>query len=622
MKSASISLPTLVCLVLFSVFTLFSCRNVSESGNDEAAVTAATPGPHTTPQSESYAAPPSPRLVVGIVVDQMRYEFLTRYMDRFGKGGFRRLLAGGYSFDNAKFNYVPTKTCPGHASIYTGATPSIHGIIGNSWYDESQGVENGNMYCTYDSSARLVGGNTEAGEDGTGRESPENMLSSTVSDELRLATGMKSVALSISIKDRAAIMSGGHLANSAYWLDEDCGCWVTSTYYYSRNGDKSSPQPELPKWVSDFNEKSSARKFLERPGIEKKWNTLFEPSTYAKNPGDNPKYERSLMGNEDETGKDGKPDFPYDLSKALAVNKDEFHGKWGKLIQYTPYGDSFTNEFAVAALNDGGLALGRDDVTDFLAVSYSSTDLVGHFYGPRSVEVEDTYLRLDRNIEKLLNALDETVGEGNYLVFLTADHGVVDVPQYLMDLGMPAGYFDEDGKAIENLNKHLKGIFDTGDKDLVVAYTNQQVYLDRELISQNPDLDLPTVQKAAASYLLTLDGVADVVMSTELNGTQFTRGMRRLVQNGFYPKRSGDVAVILDPSWIEYSGYFGKKGTTHSQGYNYDTHVPVIFYGWKIKHGSSVRPVEITDIAPTVSALLGIPFPNGATGNPLVELFE
>jgi predicted AlkP superfamily pyrophosphatase or phosphodiesterase len=621
MKYSSAYFSRLILVFVLSIFALGSCRSVSESENDEAAV-AATPGPQATPRSESDAALSSPRLVVGIVVDQMRYEFLTRYMDRFGKGGFRRLLAGGYSFDNAKFNYVPTKTCPGHASIYTGATPSVHGIIGNSWYDESPGVKNGKMYCTYDASVRLVGGNTGDGEDDAGHESPKNMLSSTVSDELRLATGMNSVVLSISIKDRAAIMSAGHLGNAAYWLDDNCDCWVTSTYYYGRSGDKASPQPDLPKWVSDFNAKSSAGKFLERPGIEKKWETLFEPSSYAKNPGDDSKYKRSLMGNEDETDKEGKPGFPYDLSKALAENKDEFGGKWGKLIQYTPYGDSLTNEFAIAALKDAGLALGRDHVTDFLAVSYSSTDLVGHFYGPRSVEVEDTYLRLDRDIEKLLNALDEAVGKGNYLVFLTADHGVVDVPQYLRDLGMPAGYFGEDGKVIENLNKHLKGLFDTGDKDLVLAYTNQQVYLDRDLISQDPDLDLHKVQEAAASYMLSLDGVADAVTATELSGTQFTRGMRLLVQNGFYPKRSGDVAVILDPSWIEYSGYFGKKGTTHSQGYNYDTHVPLIFYGWKIKRGSSVRPVEITDVAPTVSALLGIPFPNGATGNPLVELFE
>jgi len=429
------------------------------------------------------------------------------------------------------------------------------------------------MYCTYDSSARLVGGNTGAGEDDAGHESPKNMLSSTVSDELRLATGMRSVVLSISIKDRAAITSAGHLANAAYWLDGDCGCWVTSSYYYSRKGDKAAPQPALPEWVSDFNGKSSAEKFLEQPGIEKKWDTLYEPSTYTKTPGDDSKYKRSLMGKDDETGQDGKPGFPYDLSKALAENKDEFEGKWGNLIQYTPYGDSLTNEFAIAALKYDGLALGRDDVTDFLAVSYSSTDLVGHFYGPRSVEVEDAYLRLDRDIERLLNALDETIGEGNYLVCLTADHGVVDVPQYLRDFGISAGYFDEDGKVIENLNKHLRGLFDTGDKDLVLAYTNQQVYLDRALISQDPDLDLPKVEEAAASYMLSLDGVADVVTAAELNGARFTRGMRLLVQNGFYPKRSGDVAVILEPSWIEYSGYFGRKGTTHGQGYNYDTHV-------------------------------------------------
>jgi predicted AlkP superfamily pyrophosphatase or phosphodiesterase len=356
------------------------------------------------------------------------------------------------------------------------------------------------------------------------------------------------------------------------------------------------------------------------PGRDGVWNTLYDISTYTESLPDDNAYEISLRGKDDNTGEYRKPVFPYVLKEVLAGNPGETKGQIGRLIKATPFGNSITKDFAIAAVKGEGL--GKDDVTDFLAVSFSSTDIIGHYYGPRSVEVEDAYLRLDLDIADLLNTLDAEVGEDNYLVFLTADHGVVDVPLYLQDAGVPAGYFIDDEQVRDRLNSYLGKEFRLGGIRFVLSYSNQQVYLDRGLIVEKLGLSLADVEKKAASYLMTLDGVADVVTASELHSADFTSGARELVGNGYNRKRSGDVMVIMEPSWIEYKEKFGKKGTTHGAPYDYDTRVPVIFYGRHIRKGESMRPVYVTDIAPTVSALLKIPYPNGTTGNPLVELFE
>ena len=554
-----------------------------------------------------------PRLVVGIVVDQIRYDFLTRFWDKYGDDGFKRLVEEGFSFGNARFDYVPTTTCPGHASVYTGAPPSVHGIIGNDWFDRSLG---GEIYCAYDETASRVGGG-EALKKITGRRSPRNMLTTTVADEIKLASGMNSIVVGISEKDRGAIIPAGHLADAAYWLDDASGEWVTSTYYYRNK--KDSAEPELPAWVKGFNSENSAEKYLAQPGIDGTWNTLYDISSYEA-ASDDSVYEKSIRGVDEATGEHRKPVFPYVFKDVLEENRKETGGYYGKLITATPFGNSLTKDFAVAAVEGAGL--GKDGVTDFLAVSFSSTDIIGHYYGPRSIEVEDAYLRLDRDIAALLESLDSLVGEGNYLVFLTADHGVVDVPLSLEDAGVPAGYFTEERELIDMLNAHLAKVFGAGKEKLVLAYSNRQVYLDRDLIRSKLSASVADVQREAADFLLTLPGVADAVTATELSGAEFTTGPRALVENGFNRKRSGDVAVIMEPVWIEYKARYGKRGTTHGAPYTYDTHVPLIFYGWKIRRGSSMRPVSVTDAAPTVSALLGVPFPNGATGNPLVELFR
>jgi hypothetical protein len=379
-------------------------------------------------------------------------------------------------------------------------------------------------------------------------------------------------------------------------------------------------KPALPAWVTEFNEKFSAEKYVNMPGTDGVWNTLYDISTYTESLPDDNVYEKSIKGRDEETGEYRKPVFPYVLKDIIEENKGETKGQYGRLIKVTPFGNSITKDFALAALRGEGL--GKDGVTDFLAVSFSSTDIIGHYYGPRSVEVEDSYLRIDLDIADLLEALDSEVGEDNYLVFLTADHGVVDVPLYLGDIGIPSGYFVDEINLSIRLNEHLGKVFRTGNKRLVLAYSNQQVYLDRDLIKTKPGMSLEDVATEAASYLMTLDGVADVVTASELDSADFTTGARQLVENGYNRKRSGDVVVIMEPGWIEFKAAYARKGKTHGAPWGYDTHVPLIFYGRNVKKGESMRPVYITDIAPTVSALLKIPYPNGATGNPLTELWE
>ncbi|HSC35125.1 MAG TPA: alkaline phosphatase PafA [Thermodesulfobacteriota bacterium] len=609
-------------LVLFFIVSCsFSCKQPGREKPEETqaeSVAAPTPEPAVSPvplTEDGEDAPP--RLIVGIVVDQMAYDFLDRFRDKYGEDGFKRLLGGGFSYGNAKFNYVPTTTCPGHASIYTGTTPSVHGIIGNDWFVRAP--DNGETYCARDKSVSLVGDGGD-GDEKAGQLSPRKMLASTVTDELRLSSRMESKVIGIALKDRAAIMPAGHLGNAAYWLDDESGMWVTSTYYYRDMQLPEGAKPSLPAWVEDFNTKYSAEKYVNMPGNDGVWNTLMDITKYTESLPDDNVYEKSIKGRDEKTGEYRKPVFPYVLKDVLEENKEETKGQYGRLIKVTPFGNSITKDFALAAIRGEGL--GKDGVTDFLAVSFSSTDIIGHYYGPRSIEVEDAYIRIDLDIADLLEALDSEVGEDNYLVFLTADHGAGDSPLFLGDTGMPSGYFMEDDQVITGLKKHLGEAFRLGGLKFVLAYNNQQVYLDRDLITNKLGLSLEDVEKEAASYLMTLDGVADAVTASELKASDFTTGARHLVENGYNRKRSGDVIVIMEPGWIEYKSKFGKKGTTHGAPYDYDTHVPLIFYGRNIKKGESIRPVYINDIAPTVSALLKIPYPNGTTGNPLLELFE
>ncbi len=512
-----------------------------------------------------------PKLVVGIVVDQMRYDYLTRFESKYGNGGFKRMMSEGFNCKNNHFNYVPTYTGPGHASIFTGTTPKYHGVISNNWYDK---VSKEIVYCAGDDNVNSVGTENVAG-----KMSPHRMLSTTFSDENRLFTQMRGKTIGVAIKDRGAILPAGHTANGAYWFHgQDEGSWITSSFYMN----------SLPNWVTEFNASRAAESYL------KVWNTLYDISTYTESGTDDNTFEGGFNGKD-------KAIFPYDLKVLSKKNRGY------DILKATPYGNSLTVDFAMAAIK--GEELGMDAFTDVLSVSFSSTDYVGHNFGVNSKEVEDTYIRLDKDLERFFNYLDETVGEGNYTVFLTSDHGAVNVPSYLSSVKIPAGYIDNKDRKVK-FQSFLMATY--GTKDIVEKISNNQVFLNREKVKAL-GLNLSDVQEAIANEQIGYDDIAKVYTATTMNSTGFSSGVEALLQNGFNQKRSGDVILVNDIAYISYS----KTGSTHGSALNYDTHVPLLLFGKGIAKGETYQKTVIPDIAPTISALLGISFPNGATGEVL-----
>lgn len=512
-----------------------------------------------------------PKLVVGIVVDQMRYDYLTRFYNKFGEGGFKRMMREGFNCKNNHFNYVPTYTGPGHASVYTGTTPKYHGIISNNWYDKEAKKE---VYCASDDSVQSVGTPSKAGQ-----MSPHRMLTTTFADENRLFTQMRGKTIGIAIKDRGAILPAGHTADAAYWFHgKDEGNWITSTFY--RN--------DLPKWVNEFNDSDTAESYF------KVWDTYYDIDSYIESGSDLNKFEAGFKGKD-------KATFPYDLEKL----KKENNGF--DILKATAYGNSLTTDFAIAAIK--GEDLGVDKSTDVLTLSYSSTDYVGHNFGVNSKEIEDTYIRLDKDLERFFNFLDANVGEGEYTVFLTADHGAVEVPSYLQSLKIPAGYLNYNDRK-KRFTSFLNEKY--GTEDIVENVSNDQIFFNKEKLKALK-LDLHQVEQDLVDEQISYPNIAKVYTATTMNSTNFTTGIEVLLQNGFNQKRSGDVIVVNDIAYIPY----GRTGSTHGSGLNYDTHVPLLFFGKGIKHGATLKKTIIPDIAPTISALLGISFPNGATGQPL-----
>ncbi|UBZ07636.1 alkaline phosphatase family protein [Salegentibacter mishustinae] len=517
-----------------------------------------------------------PKLVVGIVVDQMRYDYLTRFWDRFGEDGFKKLVNEGYNFKNNHFNYVPTYTGPGHASVYTGTSPMNHGIIGNGWYDK---FIHESVYCAGDDSVEPVGT-----EDDAGKMSPHRMKTTTVSDENRLHTQMRGKTIGVSIKDRGSILPAGHTANAAYWFHgDDEGKWITSSYYME----------ELPQWVKDFNDSDKVEAYL------KPWNTLYDIETYKESGSDKNNFEGGFRGKEDAT-------FPYDLAE-LSKENGGFD-----IIENSAYGNDITLEFALAAIE--AEELGQDVDTDFLTLSFSSTDKIGHNFGVNSKEIQDTYLRLDKNIAQLLEELNEKVGEGNYTIFLTADHGGGDVPAYLDSVNIPAGYFESD-EFREELEQFVSEEFD--EDELIESVYNNQIFFNYQVMEE-AGISSSELQSKMAHYILQLDQIDKVYTRDQLSSGSFVSGAGVAIQNGFNQKRSGDVVYVLDPATIVYS----RTGSTHGSGLMYDTHAPLIFYGNGVKKGSTTQRTEIVDIAPTLSALLGISFPSGTTGKPLYMMLD
>jgi predicted AlkP superfamily pyrophosphatase or phosphodiesterase len=517
-----------------------------------------------------------PKLIVGIVVDQMRNDYISRYWNRYGEGGFKRLVNNGYYFKNAHYNYIPTYTGPGHACIYSGSTPSESGIIANEWYDK---VEKRELNCVDDTLVKQIGT-----ENKKNRRSPKRLLASTIGDELKINTNGKSKVFGVALKDRSAIFPAGHAADGAYWLDDKTGFFVTSSWY----------KKELPEWVNTFNKQNYILQYF-----AKGWNTLYPVETYTNSIADDNRYERMHV-------KKDKPVFPYNYQAQI-------DGKNYGTVALTHHGNTLTKEIALACLR--GEQLGKDDICDLLAISFSSPDIIGHSYGPRSVEMEDTYLRLDKELEDLLNQLDKEVGKGNYLIFLTADHGGADIPNHLLDNKIPAGNVNKDSIQLKLKNYILKQFSDTA---IIADIGNDQVFLDHKHI-QSKKLDIKEIKQGIRDVLMNYPGVAEVYMSETLQTQQYTgRDNKALLQRGYNHQRSGDILYLLKPAWMEYP----EKGTTHGSSYMYDTHVPLLFFGNGITKGQTFDYVTITQIAPTISALLQINYTNATTANPLLMYWD
>ncbi|MCC7301163.1 MAG: alkaline phosphatase family protein [Bacteroidia bacterium] len=521
------------------------------------------------PPAPSSSGPNRPKLIVGIVVDQMRYDYLYKYWEKYGSGGFKRLIGEGFICRNTQFNYMPTYTGPGHASIYTGTTPSVHGIISNSWYSAEKSKM---MYCSED--PQTTGTGTVERE---GMMSPVNMLSTTFCDEWKLFTNFGARVYGVSLKDRAAILPAGHSANGAFWLESKSGHWISSSHYMK----------ELPKWVQEENKKDKVGLYLSSD-----WNTLLPIAKYTESAPDNNPHEGLYAG---ETA----PVFPHKLK--------EISQKSGKgLIKATPFGNTLLKDFAIELIRNE--QLGKGKVTDIVAISFSSPDYIGHQFGPQSVELEDTYLRLDKDLADLLSFLDTWLGKGQVLVFLTADHAAAEVPSYVMTRKMPGGYYDEKG-ATDSLKKwSFKKYGDT----LMRNHSNFQIFLDEKKILAK-GLSLVQVEEQFAEWILRFKGVTESVTGHQLRSTSFVQRPYATMQAGYHPRRSGNVLYNLSPGWIEYE----TTGTTHGSPWSYDTRVPLIWYGWKIPKGESSVLCHITDIAPTISIWMNMNFPTGCTGIPI-----
>jgi predicted AlkP superfamily pyrophosphatase or phosphodiesterase len=518
-----------------------------------------------------------PKLVVGIVIDQMRWDYLFRFKNIFkANGGFNRLMNEGFNCNNTFIPYTPTVTAAGHTCVYTGSVPGIHGITGNAWYDKDLGR---NVYCSEDKSVVGVGGKDEV----IGQMSPKNMLTTTITDELRMSSNFASKVIGIALKDRGSILPAGHSANAAYWYDGKSGNFITSTYYMK----------SLPTWVNNFND----RKLVDSL-YKLNWSTSLSKEQYLALATDDQKdYEAKPFGKE-------QLGFPYDFSK--------FIGKDFSKISTTPYGNTLTTEMAKAAL----LAekLGKRNETDFLAISYSSPDYIGHSFGPNSWEIVDNYARLDVELGNFFDFLDKEVGKGQYTIFLTADHAVAHVAGFMKENKLPAGTIDEEA-GVKNVNKKLKEVF--GADSLILSNYNYQLTLNKASIKRN-EIDREKLVEWIIEHFSKVEGIARVFEVDELMETPLNHTIKERIANGYYPSRSGDIQLIFKPGYMD-----GKNtGTTQGLWNPYDSHIPLLWYGWGVKKGSSHKEVYMTDIAPTLAALLKIQMPNGCVGKVIDEVLK
>lgn len=512
------------------------------------------------------------RLVVGIVIDQFRYDYLTRFADQFGEGGFKRLLNGGAVFTNANYIHVPTYTACGHATFMTGSIPGMDGIIGNEWYDRDLGKR---VTSVIDSKVKLLGG-----RDGAAGMSPSRLVGSTIGDELKLESAGQAKVVGVSLKDRSAILPAGKHPNGAYWFDLNTGNLVSSTYYFN----------DLPEWVKKFNHDMRPDRFF-----GKRWEKLLPESSYRRSTADEMPYEKFSAGNK----------FPYTITGGEETPGPRFYTQF----QYTPFANDYLIDFAKAAIESE--QLGADDVTDLLTVSFSSNDLVGHSYGPYSQEVQDMTLRTDRTLAELFNYLDRKIGLDRVVIALTADHGVAPVPAHAQQLGFGGTIEPKSVKdAVQNaLNKSF------GDEKWILDFVNGNFYLDEAAIERHK-LNVEDVERVASQAVMKIAGIAECFTRSQiLSGRLPQTKAARAVTNGFYPQRNGNLVVVPQPFF-----FIGENiTTTHGTPYSYDTHVPVILYGAGVAPGAYVAVASPADIAPTLAAMLKIEIPSNSVGRILSE---
>jgi hypothetical protein len=529
--------------------------------------------------AQDYQKIPSekPRLIVGIVIDQMRYDYISRFWNKFGNGGFKKMVQEGTHCKNAGFQFLINETAVGHATISSGALPSDHGIIANSWYVS---IQDKVVNCVEDDRYSTVGGSYESG-----RCSPSKLLASTIGDELKLSNGSKSKVIGIALDNDAAILSSGHAADYAFWFDTKTGNWITSSFYTD----------SLPLWVNEFNNKDLARLYLQWI-----WEPLLPMAEYTESLPDMNNFEKGI---------NGKFVFPYDLGRLSSSRTNQINYE---LIKFTPFGNSFTKDLAIAAIVNENL--GKDEYTDILTISFSANEYIGRTFSANSVEMEDAFIRLDHELEHFFNFIDEFIGSENVLVYLTADHGLNYNPAYLEEQKIPSGEFNPNA-ALTLLSSYLNILY--GEGSWVSYYYAQQVYLNHELI-EDARIPLDEFQEKVAMFLLQFEGVANAVTSHTLQTTSFQDGMFRKIQNGFHQKRSGDIIINLAPGWIENRV---NNSPDHSS-YSGDNHVPLLWYGWRISRATVNRPVSLTDIAPTLAFFLDISRPNSSTGEVILEVLR
>ena len=537
----------------------------------------------------------SPKLILQITVDQLRGDLPGRYSERYGENGFRDLLEKGTWYTNAQYQHSNLETIVGHAVLATGAFPATNGMVANVWLDRETGQLG---YAVEDSAYDMVGlqggvdkkselDPTQAAAKSEGR-SPRAILTSTFSDELAVRTAGRAKIFGVSVKDRGAISMAGH-AGKAFWFSKKTGEFVSSTYYYD----------EYPAWVNEWNGQRKADSYA-----GKSWELLEDGTKYVYRDMDDRPYETELPGY-------GRI-FPHPFGKR--DNKLYY-----TLLTLSPVGDELTLDFARKLIENE--QLGQDDVPDYLAISFSSTDYVGHMFGIASLESEDNMLRLDRTLAELFAYVDEKVGLQNTLIVLAADHGAPEAPEYMAGLGMDVKRLTPSTYDTTPVVEALKKRFGIG-KELITMYAHPYIYLDHSVI-RDKGLDQAEVERALAEELMKFDGIALAVSSSDLRGGRLPEApMIQQIRRNLHPKRSGDIYLVQEPYWFLYSDESIPLCTIHGSPWRYDTYVPIIFAGAGVSAQRINRLVHPVDIAATLAAWVGAKPPSGAVGDPLSEVLR